>query len=94
MRVIEFVLLWEGFISLVVGLGTYIVGKWWKYPITRFIVALLLGILALCLHGIINSIFHPSAFNGDLTYLIPFAIVMTYGAYAFIRVTQMARADK
>ena len=92
MKVAEIALLWEGTIALLVSIGTYIIGRWWKEDVTRYIVVLEIGLLVLVANSIVVSLTQPREFHPHLTYVIMYAIVMTYGAYAFIRVRIRARA--
>lgn len=92
MRIAEIVLLWEGTLALLISISAYVIGRWWKEHVTRYIMALEVGLLVLTIRGLVETIVEPYLFHGDLTYLILYAIVMTYGAYGFLDVRSRDRA--
>lgn len=92
MKIVELALLWEGTLALLVTIGVYITGRWWKEHVTRYNVALEVGLLALVTNGLVTSITRPSTFHPHLTYLILYAIVMTYGAYGYVNIRRRDRA--
>jgi hypothetical protein len=93
MRWAEIGLLWEGTLALLVIIGIYIQKKWYKVNVARFIVAVKAGLLALAGNSVVRSIISPQLFRvsyGSLTILGIYAIMMTYGAYAFWEASKKA----
>lgn len=87
MRWLEIALLWEGIIALGVIIGTYFTQAWYKEHLGRFILALMGALFSAYLPSVIRSVSNQAAFKvsiTSLTYLSIFAILLTYGAFAFI----------
>lgn len=86
MRIIEIGLLWEGSLSLLIIAIMYVTQAWYREPLGRFIFALILALLSVYIRPIITSITRPQLIVESitgLTFVAIFAILLTYGVYAF-----------
>lgn len=89
------ILLWEGALALCIIVGTYITQGWYHSPFGRYLVSLKGALLALYLPTGIRSVFDPATLRASwaaLTYVGLFAILLTYGAYVFVRISHARKA--
>lgn len=87
MKILEFALIWEGTLALCIIVGTYFTQQWYKTKVGRYVLTFKTAFLASIVPRVIHSItqFNQLRFD-DITVLSTgvAAILLTYGAYAFI----------